>query len=54
MIWAMPVLGAAAVVVAGIKWLRVAQREHYVAGSVSVFRRVWVVSRIWNGGSWWC
>ena len=50
MTWVMPVLGAAAVVLAGIKWLRVAQREHYLAGSVIGMRRVWIGSRMWNLG----
>ena len=48
MTWVMPVLGAAAVAVAGIKWLRVAQREHYLARSVSGIRRIWLGSRVLN------
>jgi UDP-N-acetylmuramoyl-tripeptide--D-alanyl-D-alanine ligase len=31
----------AAVVVSGIRWLRVAQREHYLPGSVTLFARRW-------------
>ena len=50
MTWLMPVLAAVAVAVAGIKWLRVAQREHYLAGSVIGMRRVWIASRVWNVG----
>ncbi|MDE0642758.1 MAG: UDP-N-acetylmuramoyl-tripeptide--D-alanyl-D-alanine ligase [bacterium] len=42
--WLMPVLGLAGIAWAGIKWLRVAQREHYLAGSVIFIRRVWMVS----------
>ena len=48
MIWMVPVLGAAAVVISGIKWLRVAQREHYLPGSVLQMRWVWIASRWWN------
>ena len=50
MIRAMPVLGALAVALAGIKWLRAAQREHYLAGSVIEIRRVWIRSRVANLG----
>ena len=48
MTWVMPVLGSAAVAVAGIRWLRVAQREHYLAGSVSGIRRIWLGSKVLN------
>ena len=48
MIWTIPVLGAAAIVLSAIKWLRVAQREHYLPGSVLQMRWVWAASRRWN------
>ena len=49
---------------AGLRWLRVAQREHYLAGSVAVFASRWWTSGALNGvllalmvaglvGSWW-
>ena len=41
----MPVLGVVAVVAAGVRWLRVAQREHYLSGSVLAMRRIWVTGR---------
>ena len=48
MIWVMPVLGLVAVVAAGVRWLRVAQREHYLAGSVIAMRRIWLAGRPLN------
>lgn len=48
MSWVTPVLCAAAAAAAGVKWLRVAQREHYLAGSVMAMRRIWLASRRWN------
>ena len=50
MTWIMPVLGLLAVTVAGVKWLRVAQREHYLAGSVLAMRRIWMAGRPANLG----
>ena len=50
MIWAMPLLGVAGVVTAGVKWLRVAQREHYLAGSIIEMRSIWIAGRPWNLG----
>jgi UDP-N-acetylmuramoyl-tripeptide--D-alanyl-D-alanine ligase len=35
-------------VLGGLRWLRVAQREHYVAGSVARFARRWWVARSLN------
>ncbi|HMC53405.1 MAG TPA: hypothetical protein VKI64_11645, partial [Acidimicrobiales bacterium] len=38
--------GLAGAALAGLRWLRVAQREHYLAGSVSLFAwRWWVLWR---------
>ena len=48
MIWMMPVVGAAAITVSALKWLRVAQREHYLAGSLFRMRWIWIASRPWN------
>ncbi|MCY4370981.1 MAG: UDP-N-acetylmuramoyl-tripeptide--D-alanyl-D-alanine ligase [bacterium] len=48
MIWVMPILGAGAVLLSAIKWLRVAQREHYLPGALLQMRRVWIASRRWN------
>ncbi|MGP0107964.1 MAG: Mur ligase family protein [Acidimicrobiales bacterium] len=39
--WVVVVACAAACVPAGLRWLRVAQREHYLAGSVSRFAGRW-------------
>lgn len=50
MTWIMPVVGLLAVTAAGIRWLRVAQREHYLAGSVMEMRRVWMAARPVNFG----
>jgi UDP-N-acetylmuramoyl-tripeptide--D-alanyl-D-alanine ligase len=44
-IWALLVVTIAGVVCSDVRWLRVAQREHYLPGSVSVFWRRW-----WFGG----
>lgn len=43
--WLVPVLSMAAIALAAIKWLRVAQREHYLAGSIVFMRRVWIAAR---------
>ncbi|MGH9102574.1 MAG: Mur ligase family protein [Acidimicrobiales bacterium] len=44
--------GAAAAVPAGLRWLRVAQREHYLVGSVTRFsRRWWLSSGPLNAGA---
>ncbi len=50
MTWGMPALGLVAVLVASVRWLRVAQREHYLAGSVIAMRRVWMAGRLLNLG----
>lgn len=50
MIWGMPVLGLVAVVAGGARWLRVAQREHYLAGSVIAMRGIWLAGRRSNLG----
>ncbi len=53
-----------AAIPAGLRWLRVAQREHYLAGSVATFAGRWWTSGALNGvllalmvvglvGSWW-
>jgi len=38
-------LAVAALVVSGLRWLRVAQREHYIAGWVSRIAALWLVRR---------
>jgi UDP-N-acetylmuramoyl-tripeptide--D-alanyl-D-alanine ligase len=38
---AQTIAGVVAVVLADLRWLRVAQREHYLAGSVSIFVKRW-------------
>ena len=38
-------VGAAAIALGGVRWLRVAQREHYLAGSCTVVVRRWVQRR---------
>ncbi len=38
------VLGWAALAIGGIRWLRVAQREHYLPGSVLTMMRLWATS----------
>ena len=43
--WLVPMLSLAGVALAAIKWLRVAQREHYLAGSIIFMRRVWIAGR---------
>ena len=43
--WLLPVLSVVSIAVAAIKWLRVAQREHYLAGSIIFMRRVWIAGR---------
>ena len=43
--WLMPVLSMAGIAVAAVRWLRVAQREHYLAGSIVFMRRVWISGR---------
>ncbi|HEY6629535.1 MAG TPA: Mur ligase family protein, partial [Acidimicrobiia bacterium] len=45
MIWALFVACVLAAIPAGLRWLRVAQREHYLAGSVTSFATRW-----WNSG----
>ena len=42
------VLGAAALAAAGVRWLRVAQREHYLPGSVFALCRLWRRSGVLN------
>lgn len=42
-------LGVAAAVVSSLRWLRVSQREHYLAGSVSVFAWRWWSLNAING-----
>jgi UDP-N-acetylmuramoyl-tripeptide--D-alanyl-D-alanine ligase len=39
------VVGAGALVVAFVRWLRVSQREHYIAGSCLAVARRWLVAR---------
>ncbi len=41
----LPILGAVALTLSAIKWLRVAQREHYLPGSVLQMRWVWISGR---------
>lgn len=43
--WAAMALCVAATAVAGLRWLRVAQREHYLPGSATRFARRWWVVR---------
>jgi UDP-N-acetylmuramoyl-tripeptide--D-alanyl-D-alanine ligase len=47
-IWVLAGVGAAAAVPAGLRWLRVAQREHYLAGEVTKFRLRWSQSGVIN------
>ena len=42
--WLMPVLSLVSISLAAFKWLRVAQREHYLAGSIVFMRRVWIAA----------
>lgn len=48
MTWTVFAMGAVAVVLSTVKWLRVAQREHYLPGSVLQMRRVWSAARPLN------
>jgi UDP-N-acetylmuramoyl-tripeptide--D-alanyl-D-alanine ligase len=41
MIWLLALACALAAVPAGLRWLRVAQREHYLAGEVTIFANRW-------------
>ena len=43
--WLVPVLSLAGIAIAAVKWLRVAQREHYLAGSIVFMRGVWIAGR---------
>ena len=43
--WVLIVLGAAALVPSALRWLRVAQREHYIAGWVSRLAALWLTRR---------
>ena len=64
MIWALLAACLLAAIPSGLRWLRVAQREHYLAGAVATFAGRWWTSRIANAsllalmviglvGSWW-
>lgn len=64
MIWALLAVCTLATVPAGLRWLRVAQREHYLAGAVATFAGRWWTSDPINVvllilmviglvGSWW-
>ena len=64
MIWALVAACLLAAIPAGLRWLRVAQREHYLAGAVATFAGRWWTSGIANVsllalmviglvGSWW-
>lgn len=46
--WLVLAAALAAVAVADLRWLRVAQREHYVPGEASTFARLWLVKRPMN------
>lgn len=48
MIWLLVAAGAVASVPAGLRWLRVAQREHYIPGEVSTFAWRWWRSTVPN------
>jgi UDP-N-acetylmuramoyl-tripeptide--D-alanyl-D-alanine ligase len=41
-------LTVAAAVAGAVRWLRIAQREHYIAGSVTRFAVRWWLSGLWN------
>ncbi|MGH3667958.1 MAG: hypothetical protein ACRDU7_06675, partial [Acidimicrobiia bacterium] len=64
MIWVLLAACLLAAIPAGLRWLRVAQREHYLAGAVATFAGRWWRSGIANVillalmviglvGSWW-
>ena len=64
MIWALLAACLLAAIPAGLRWLRVAQREHYLAGAVATFAGRWWTSGLPNVlllalaviglvGSWW-
>jgi UDP-N-acetylmuramoyl-tripeptide--D-alanyl-D-alanine ligase len=44
------VFAIVAVLVGSVRWLRIAQREHYIPGSVTRFAFRWWLSRSWNIG----
>jgi UDP-N-acetylmuramoyl-tripeptide--D-alanyl-D-alanine ligase len=44
-IWAVLAAGVLATIPAGLRWLRVAQREHYLPGAVTTFAGRWWISR---------
>jgi UDP-N-acetylmuramoyl-tripeptide--D-alanyl-D-alanine ligase len=46
LIWVLAIVTVVAMVPAGLRWLRVAQREHYLAGQVNRFETRW----IWSSG----
>ncbi|HSM44562.1 MAG TPA: hypothetical protein VK969_06045, partial [Acidimicrobiia bacterium] len=46
MIWVLAAAGALAAVPAVLRWLRVAQREHYLTGEVTRFAARW-----WKNGA---
>ena len=48
MIWVVLSAGVLATIPAGLRWLRVAQREHYLAGAVATFAGRWWTSGIAN------
>ncbi len=48
MTFALPILGSVGLALSAVKWLRVAQREHYLPGSVLQMRRVWLGSHPGN------
>lgn len=48
--WFVLAAAIAAIVVADIRWLRVAQREHYVPGEATSFAGLWLVKRPVNAG----
>jgi UDP-N-acetylmuramoyl-tripeptide--D-alanyl-D-alanine ligase len=63
-IWAVLAAGVLAAIPAGLRWLRVAQREHYLPGAVATFAGRWWISGPLNVvllaimvvglvGSWW-
>ncbi len=40
--WVMPAIALGCVGLSAVRWLRVAQREHYLPGSVAFLRRLWI------------